>query len=123
MNKMTKTQHEEMRLAQEAECLRGQRNAKGTKRRFYQALLDERRVRRVLTAKRVFEPWRSLLHRSAAVMAIECGEFREAERLIMLSLAGNPAPAMADELRELLGRVYFERPWRRPRRKRPAAKS
>lgn len=45
MNKMTKTQHEEMRLAQEAECLRGQRNAKGTKRRFYQALPTRKRLR------------------------------------------------------------------------------
>ncbi len=36
------------------------------------------------------EPTRSVLHRSAAVLAIECNQLREAERLIGRALAGNP---------------------------------
>ncbi len=36
------------------------------------------------------EPTRSILHRSAAVLAVECSERREAERLIGRALAGNP---------------------------------
>ncbi|MGB0388922.1 MAG: hypothetical protein ACPGWR_29220 [Ardenticatenaceae bacterium] len=55
------------------------------------------------------EPTRSVLHRSAAVLAIECGELREAERLISAGLAGNPPIEIAEELRELLEQVYRER--------------
>lgn len=49
-----------------------------------------------------FEPTRSVLHRSAAVLAIECAQLGEAERLIGRALAGNPPADMADELRDLL---------------------
>jgi hypothetical protein len=48
------------------------------------------------------EPTRSVLHRSAAVLALECAELREAERLIGRALAGNPPRDIADELRDLL---------------------
>jgi hypothetical protein len=42
------------------------------------------------------------LHRSAAVLALECSELREAECLIGRALAGNPPDGIADELRDLL---------------------
>jgi hypothetical protein len=48
------------------------------------------------------EPTRSILHRSAAVLALECNELREAERLIGRALAGNPPDDIANELRDLL---------------------
>ena len=47
------------------------------------------------------EPTRSVLHRSAATLAIDCGEFREAARLIASALSGNPPPEIAEELRDL----------------------
>jgi hypothetical protein len=43
-----------------------------------------------------------VLHRSAASLAVECFQLREAERLIGRALAGNPPPDIADELRDLL---------------------
>ena len=46
------------------------------------------------------EPTRSVLHRSAAVLALECHELRAAERLIGRALAGNPPEDIANELRE-----------------------
>lgn len=55
------------------------------------------------------EPTRSVLHRSAASLALECGEVREAERLIAVGLAGNPPDEIAEELRDLLEDVYFKR--------------
>lgn len=56
------------------------------------------------------EPTRSVLHRSAATLAIECGELRQAERLIGRALAGNPPADIADELRDLiLTEVYSQR--------------
>jgi len=47
------------------------------------------------------EPTRSVLHRSAASLAIECGELQVAERLITTALSGNPPPEIAEELKDL----------------------
>lgn len=55
------------------------------------------------------EPTRSILYRSAASLAIDCGNIREAERLIATALAGDPPAEIAEELRDLLEQVYFER--------------
>jgi|GEM_PF-299795 uncharacterized protein YjbI with pentapeptide repeats len=51
------------------------------------------------------EPTRSVLHRSAASLAIECGEFQTAERLIATALAGNPPQEIAEELRNLIFQI------------------
>ena len=56
-----------------------------------------------------FEPTRSVLLRSAASLALECDETREAERLIGRALSGNPPDEIAEELRDLLEDVYFRR--------------
>lgn len=56
------------------------------------------------------EPTRSVLHRSAATLAVECHQLRDAERLIGRALAGNPPADIADELRDLLlEEVYSQR--------------
>jgi hypothetical protein len=47
------------------------------------------------------EPTRSVLHRSAASLAIECGEFQAADRLITTALSGNPPLEIAEELKDL----------------------
>ncbi|MBN3871183.1 hypothetical protein [Nostoc sp. JL33] len=59
------------------------------------------------------EPTRSVLHRSAATLAIDCGEFRAAERLIAIALSGNPPQKIAQDLKDLFIKInlrpYFER--------------
>lgn len=55
------------------------------------------------------EPTRAVLFRSAAWLALECGELREAERLACTGLSGNPPDEIADELREVFERVNFYR--------------
>lgn len=55
------------------------------------------------------EPTRSVLLRSAASLALECGEIREAERLITTALSGEPPAEIAEELRNLLEQTYFSR--------------
>jgi hypothetical protein len=55
------------------------------------------------------EPTRSILHRSAASLALDCGLNREAERLICEALRGTPPDAIANELRDLLEQVNFSR--------------
>jgi hypothetical protein len=51
------------------------------------------------------EPTRSVLLRSAATLALDCGRWRDAERLICRGLAGDPPLAIAAELRTLMQTV------------------
>jgi hypothetical protein len=46
-----------------------------------------------------------VLFRSAATLALECGEFREAEHLIAMALIGEPPAEIAEERRELFAKV------------------
>lgn len=59
------------------------------------------------------EPTRSILHRSAASLAIDCGDFAAADRLIATALSGNPPQEIAEELKDLFIQInlrhYFER--------------
>lgn len=54
------------------------------------------------------EPGLSILYRSAASLAIQCGRYREAEQLIAKALSGNPTNEIANELRELLQDIYAQ---------------
>ena len=60
------------------------------------------------------EPTRSVLYRSAATLALDCGEYRDAERLVATALAGSPPEPIANELREVLDAVYKAWNWREP---------
>jgi len=75
---------------------------------FREAFELERRAAMLLVDTQT-EPTRSVLLRSAASLALDCHEFREAERLIAVGLAGNPPAPISDELRDLLETVYFSR--------------
>jgi hypothetical protein len=76
---------------------------------FRQAFESERRAALLVLQERDAEPTRSVLLRSAASLAVDCREFREAERLVALGLSGNPPAEIAEELRDLLEKVYFSR--------------
>lgn len=54
------------------------------------------------------EPGLSILYRSAASLALQCGKLREAERLVAKALSGNPPSEIAIELRDLLRQIYAE---------------
>jgi hypothetical protein len=55
------------------------------------------------------EPTRSVLLRSAASLALDCKLPLEAEKLICLALSGQPPEQIAQELRDLLEQVNFQR--------------
>lgn len=78
---------------------------------FARAAFEKERAAANLVASQFeLEPTRSVLHRSAAVLALECHEVREAERLIAQALAGDPPEDIANELRDLLlDEVYSQR--------------
>jgi hypothetical protein len=76
---------------------------------FREAFQLEREAALLLVEDTHTEPTRSVLLRSAASLALDCHEYREAERLIAIGLAGNPPKEIGDELRDLLETVYFSR--------------
>lgn len=55
------------------------------------------------------EPTRSVLYRSAATLALDSKRIEEAEKLICAALIGNPPGQIAEELRDLLEQVHFQR--------------
>lgn len=76
---------------------------------FRDALECERDAAEAIASDPSAEPTRSVLYRSAATLALDCGQHREAERLIATALAGNPPEEIAEELRTLLDQVNFQR--------------
>lgn len=55
------------------------------------------------------EPTFSVLHRSAGTIAFHCGQLRKAEQLAATALAKDPPPEIAEELRDLMEQVTFNR--------------
>jgi hypothetical protein len=97
-----------MELAEQAQIarLRGDRTTAATLTR--EAFEQERQAALALSDIDI-EPTRSVLHRSAAALALDSGENREAEKLVSAALAGNPPADVAEELRDLLEQVHFHR--------------
>lgn len=73
---------------------------------FEQAFDFEQQALELLlqTEHRDSEPTRSVLARSAATLALDCGKHREAERLASFGLAGQPPTPIDAELREVWDR-------------------
>lgn len=101
--------NEAMQLAERAFLakMRGHADEAATLTR--EAFEFERRAAESLANAFHLEPSRAVLYRSAASLALECNEPREAERLIAAGLAGNPPPDIADELRDLYEDTHFRR--------------
>jgi len=51
----------------------------------------------------------SVLHRSAGTLALDCRDFRQAEKIVATALAQEPHPAIAEELRDLWEQIHFQR--------------
>jgi hypothetical protein len=116
MDRMKDLHHEAMRLADQADHLRRLGDPDGAQTHLRLALEQERRAAELAAPDLTLEPTRSILHRSAATLAFQCGDYREAERLVAVALGGNPPETIAEELRDLLEQVYFERPRKGRRR-------
>jgi len=69
----------------------------------------EREAAHAIVMEQAPEPTRSVLLRSAATLALDCGEHREAEQLSCLALSGSPPAPICEELRELLAQVKLSR--------------
>ncbi|MBD2297571.1 hypothetical protein [Nostoc sp. FACHB-190] len=74
-----------------------------------QAFEKERLAAELIVSNLEAEPTRSVLHRSAATLAIDCGEMAAAERLIAIALSGNPPQEIAEELKDLFVRINIDK--------------
>ncbi len=106
MNELLQQHRRAMELAERADEAKRQGNMEQARLLFRQAFEAERQAAEGVAPDLTAEPTRSVLHRSAASLAVDCGELREAERLIAVALSGNPPEEIAEELRDLLQQVY-----------------
>lgn len=98
-----------MRFAERAKVARiggHDEEAVGLTRRAFEL---EREAAQSLLASFDVEPTRSVLFRSAATLALECGELEEARRLAFQGLAGFPPTEIADEIHEIVEESEFQR--------------
>lgn len=102
MKKAIKLHREAMDLADQALAAQRRKARNEATQLFRQAFERERAAAILFVNDFEAEPTRSVLLRSAASLALDCQEFREAERLIAAALWGNPPAELYDELRELL---------------------
>uniref|UniRef100_A0ACD5GNL6 Uncharacterized protein n=1 Tax=Desertifilum tharense IPPAS B-1220 TaxID=1781255 RepID=A0ACD5GNL6_9CYAN len=101
---------EAMELVDQAILARQQGDAEAVIALSRAAFSKERAAADLVVNQFDLEPTRAVLHRSAAVLVIECGELRDAERLIGRTLAGNPPKDITNELRDLLlEEIYSQR--------------
>lgn len=98
-----------MALADRAlgESLHG--NATSALKLYQEAFQLEREAALEARVGNLGEPTTSVLHRSAATLALDAGEVREAERLVAAALSYDPPDSIAEELRDLLEQVTFRR--------------
>lgn len=109
MNEVHVLHQKAMALAEDATLEQTSGNTSRAKELYAQAFENERLAAELFANHADSEPTRSVLLRSAASLALDCGDSWFAEKLIARALAGNPPPEIADELRDLLEQVYFHR--------------
>ncbi len=101
MSKIKKLHNKAMDMAEKAFVARLKGDLQQAGQLFRKAFENEAQAARLVPDLPSSEPTRSILYRSAASLAIDCSEYREAERLIVAGFAGSPPEEIADELREI----------------------
>ncbi|TAE25960.1 MAG: hypothetical protein EAZ92_11410 [Candidatus Kapaibacterium sp.] len=76
---------------------------------FLKAFELEKEAALTAYKKNIGEPSVSVLLKSAASLALNCSEVVQAEKMICLALSGEPPTEIAEELRNLLEDVHFQR--------------
>lgn len=95
--------HEEaMDLAEDALREKRRGGVERAKELFALALEKEQKVLKLLENEPYQEPMYSVLYRSAATLALDCGEFRLAEKLASIALSKEPLDYVANELRDVV---------------------
>lgn len=98
-----------MELADQGDFLKMQGNNTEAVAMYTKSLEAEKNAAIKAHEQGIGEPTESVLFRSAASLAYTTKDYREAEKLICMGLAGNPPVEIAEELRSLYDTVNFER--------------
>lgn len=113
MSQIQELHKQAMDLAEMAQVAKLRNNSDLAAQLSRQAFEKERLAAELITNDLTAEPTRSILYRSAATLAIDCGEIHSAERLIAVALSGNPPSEIAEELKDLFVQInihkYFAR--------------
>ena len=107
MNASRNAHDRAMNLAFQADRARSRGAAEEATRLYEEALELEQQAIREL--KEPIEPTHSVLHRSAAWLALDCGNTRLAEKLAAAALAKEPPDDIAEELRDVWEQATFRR--------------
>ncbi len=105
MNALTKQHDRAMDFAELADAARLRKEPVRQREWLAKALTEELKAVAVCVRDEVPEPTFSIIHRSAATLALDCGQYRRAEKLAAGALAGQPPPEIAGELLALLARA------------------
>ena len=105
MSKIQELHQQAMDLAEQADLEKLRGDTTQVKEILQQALELEAEAAQMVADDLMAEPTRSVLHWSAATLAIECGELQRAERLIARALAGEPPLDIAEELKDLFMQI------------------
>ena len=109
MNHPSEPHNRSMDLAELALLARLRHDHEEAERLFRESLELEREAIREMEADPV-EPTFSVLHCSAATLALDCNDAQLAERLVAAALSRDGVPSdIREELRDLLEQVYFRR--------------
>ena len=109
MNNVRALHEQAMDLAEQASIKRLRGEANGVEIILKQALALEAQAASMMAEDMEAEPTRSVLHRSAATLAVQCGELQQAEKLIAIALAGHPPLDIAVELKDLFIQINLQR--------------
>jgi hypothetical protein len=108
MSSVRELHDEAMRLAQLALVARHHGESERAEAIAREAYEYETRAAHLVPEGEASEPTRSILFRSAASLAFQCGELKIAQRLIAEGLSGYPPAQVETELKELYEQVNFE---------------
>ena len=113
MNNVRTLHEQAMDLAEQAAIKKLRGDSSGMEELLQRALDLETEAAGMVADDMEAEPTRSVLHRSAATLAVQCGELQQAEKLIAVALAGQPPLDVAEELKDLFIQInlqqYLER--------------
>ena len=101
MSQIQDLHRQAMELAEQADLKKLRGETSQVQELLQQALKLESEAAGMVANDITAEPTRSVLHHSAATLAVECGELSLAERLIARALAGAPPLDIAAELKDL----------------------
>lgn len=113
MSQIQELHQQAMDLAEMVEVAKLRGNLTQAEQLSRQAFEKELLAAELVASDLEAEPTRSVLHRSAATLAIDCGDIHRAERLIAIALSGNPPQEIAEELKDLFVQINIQKYFKR----------